>query len=380
MITVTLSVYNVFDSLVPGHFCAYLQYALGFRQLGCRVHWLEESKVALPLTDRHRELLRIIDGCDLGGKAVLYRRRHRGGRLLMEQIGSEEEVTDALPGQTDVLINFHYALAAQVLNRFRRTALVDIDPGLLQYWISSGQLNVAHHDRYFSTGETVGTRDAAFSDCGLDWIRIRPAVSLEMWPVVSLPVSDAFTTVSSWWGGGGKGEWVGSKQHGFDNNKRTAFLPFVDLPRLTGQRLELALCIGENDRAELLMLEEKGWRIRDSSAVTGTPADYQRYVQRSRGEFTCVKPAYRRWRTAWLGDRTLCYLASGKPAIVEDAGPSRILPPGEGLLRFTTLSQAAEALRSVTDDYAKHSRAARALAEEHFDAKKIAAAILEQAL
>src|SRR5256885_12921004 len=36
---------------------------------------------------------------------------------------------------------------------FQRTALVDIDPGLLQFWITRGQLRVPEHDFYFTIGE-----------------------------------------------------------------------------------------------------------------------------------------------------------------------------------------------------------------------------------
>src|SRR5437899_3358248 len=128
------------------------------------------------------------------------------------------------------------------------------------------------------------------------------------------------------------------------------------------------------------MLEPKGWRLREAWDVTATPDAYRTYVQRSRGEFSCAKPAYVSLDTAWVSDRTLCYLASGKPAVVQHTGASRILPDAEGLLRFRSIDEAARALAAAEADYERHGRAARALVEEHFDARRVVASVLERAL
>ena len=84
--------------------------------------------------------------------------------------------------------------------------------------------------------------------------------------------------------------------------------------------------------------------MRDAHAVACTPWDYQRYIQESRGEFSCVKPSCVRLQNAWISDRTLCYLASGKPAVVQNTGPSAFLPESEGIFRFHTMEEAVEAL------------------------------------
>ena len=107
---------------------------------------------------------------------------------------------------------------------------------------------------------------------------------------------------------------------------------------------------------------------------------YQSYIQRSRGEFSCAKPSYLKFETAWISDRTVCYLASGKPVVVQDTGPSAFLPNGEGMFRFTTAQQAAEAFAAINADYERHCRAARELAEAYFDARLIAEKILSRAL
>jgi hypothetical protein len=144
--------------------------------------------------------------------------------------------------------------------------------------------------------------------------------------------------------------------------------------------LELALQLREKDEDDRRMLLNHGWHVRDAWAVTGTPWDYQRYVQTSLGEFSCVKPSCVRLQNAWISDRTLCYLASGKPALVEHTGASRFLPDREGLFRFRDVPEAVRCLNALSDDYERHCQLARGLAEEHFDAKKVVAEVLERSL
>ena len=93
-----------------------------------------------------------------------------------------------------------------------------------------------------------------------------------------------------------------------------------------------------------------------------------------------AKPAYVRFQTAWISDRTLCYLASGKPAVVQHTGPSRFLPDAAGLFRFRDIDEAARHLDAAAADYDRHCRLARQLAEEYFDARKVVASVLERAV
>ena len=128
------------------------------------------------------------------------------------------------------------------------------------------------------------------------------------------------------------------------------------------------------------LMEPKGWRLREAWDVSSTPDDYRAYVRRSRGEWSCAKPSFIALETAWVSDRTLCYLASGRPAVVQHTGPSRILPDAEGLFRFRSLDEAARALAAAEADYGRHCRLARALVEEHFDARLVVGRVLERAL
>ena len=120
--------------------------------------------------------------------------------------------------------------------------------------------------------------------------------------------------------------------------------------------------------------------MRDAWDVTATPQDYAAYIRNSRGEFSCAKPSCFLLQNAWISDRTICYLASGKPAVVQYTGTSGFLPDAEGLFRFRSVDEAAAMLEAAESEYERHCRAARTLTEEHFDARKVVARVLEQAL
>jgi hypothetical protein len=252
---------------------------------------------------------------------------------------------------------------------------VDIDPGLTQIWMSENQLKVAPHDFFFTIGETVGKPGALFPDCGLRWHYVPPPVFLDAWPVAEAEPSAPFTTITNWWDA-----WVKYGDESYSNEKRDGFLPFLDLPRRTSEPLELAAYLGVADPKEEEMLRHHGWRVRDPWTIAGTPGDYQTYIQKSRGEFSCAKPSCVRLQNAWISDRTLCYLASGKPAVVQHTGPSRFLPDAAGLFRFRDMDEAVRCLEMAVEDYDQHCKLARALAEEYFDANKSGQQVLERAL
>ena len=386
MATVVISPDNVANFPEGGgHFWVYMQYAQGLIRLGCDVYWLERFRRGDD-PDRDECTLAAFFGrmarFGLDGKVLLYSLDDRadGTSSSCEYIGKTRSEAEAVLRRADLLLNFHYAIDPSFLVCARRTALVDIDPGLLQLWMSTGQLRVAPHDIYFTTGETVGTSAALFPDCGLDWIRIRPPVCLDLWPYVRDPQGEAFTTVAGWWAGLWIKEVDDGKEVLHENTKRVSFLDFVALPRLTRQALELALYLADGDGADRDMLERQGWRVRHSRDVAGTPEQYRAYIQRSRGEFSCAKPSCMKFQNAWVSDRTLCYLASGKPAVVQHTGASAYLPNGDGLFRFRTLEEAAAALETVNSDYERHCRAAREIAATYFDARQVVAKILNETL
>jgi len=382
MATVIVSSYEV--ASFPeggGHFWVYMQYLHALRRAGCDVYWMEEFRPGRDAAADERALGVFLErASDFGfaGRVLLY--AAGGDGAARRWLDGSAARPEAILRRADLLLNFHYAIGPDLLALPKRTALVDIDPGLLQHWIGAGQIAVQPHDVYFTIGETVGTPAARFPDCGVTWVHITPPVCLDLWPYVDDPGCEAFTTVANWWG-----KWIrvieedGSEVL-HENTKRVAFAPFVDLPRHTAQPLELALYLADDDADQRRMLETRGWRIRHSRHVTATPQVYRTYIQRSRGEFSAAKPSCIRFQNAWVSDRTVCYLASGRPAVVQDTGPSAFLPNGEGMFRFTTLAEAAAALEAVNADYERHCLAARALAETHFDSRKVVERILDAAL
>lgn len=365
-----------------GHAWVYGNWSLGFQANGCHVVWLERFKPDVGEEAARHQLLSLRACLDMMGVhapiALLLtheqRDRLRGVKAEIERwtVPFADVAAD-----TDLLLNFYYELEPEILTRFRVTALVDIDPGLLQFWIHQKQLNVARHDLYFTTGETVGAPDSRIPDCGLAWQYTPPVVDLGAWPVVPGKADSRYTTVSTWWA-----DWEVLGERTFSNEKRTSFLEYVDVPAETSCSLELALYMleSETEQRDREVLRGKGWSLQDPSSICATPHDYRRYIQSSRGEFSCAKPSCMLLSNAWVSDRTLCYLSSGKPAIVQYTGRSRILPDGEGLFRFRTPREAVRALEQVEADYERQSRLARSLVEECFAANTVAARLLDRAL
>jgi hypothetical protein len=378
MTTVLVAPFNVASYPdAGGHFWVYMQTAAALVALGCEVYWLEHFNS----TDAEREDAMIsmffdrMQDFGFGNKVILYKTKPDPPGY--EFIDFDRRRAEQIFGRTDLLINFHYGIQPDLLSKFRRTAVVDIDPGLLQFWIANKQLSLPAHHFYFTIGETVGTSRALFPDCGLPWIPIRPGVFLDLWPYSFDESCKAFTTVSSWWGK----EYVSDgKDISFENNKRVTFLEFIDLPRFTNQPVELALSFGDDEAQERDRLEHFGWRVTHAFEAAGDPRAYQKYIQQSRGEFSCVKPSCIFFQNAWISDRTLCYLASGKPAVIQDTGPSSYLPYGDGFYRFKTMDQAVDAFEQINNNYERNCRAARKIAEEYFDIRNSLEIILNTAL
>jgi hypothetical protein len=363
-----------------GFIWPYLNWALGLRALGCRVVWFEVPEPAVSAAEL-RALLPVLEAklgrYGLGDSiAIHYRNGDPAPDDLLDRSIPIEAARDA-----DLLLNMSYEMPAEVLSLFRRTAVLDIDPGLTQVWVSEGVQSLPRHDAYFTIGEGVNGR---FGTSELTWSHAPPCVALELWPAAPPSEDSPFTTVSNW----ENSEWAAYSGHSYNNNKRAGFEPFLDLPQLTEQSLELALCLEADEQlrlpdyeqAERDSLQARGWRVVHSYEVASTPWDYQAYIQRSKGEFSAAKPSCLRLACGWVSDRTVCYLASGRPAVIQDSGPSRLLPHGEGVFRFRTVEEAARCLETVAADYPRQCRLARQLAEESFAPGETCGPLLERAL
>jgi hypothetical protein len=196
---------------------------------------------------------------------------------------------------------------------------------------------------------------------------------LSQWRVRSEKPERGFTTVGTWRGPYGRpshdGRLLGLKVHQFRR--------FLDLPARCGQSFEAAFALNPDDAADLAALQNAGWHLVDPRIVASTPSRFRRYVASSAAEFSAAQGVYVETSCGWFSDRTVRYLASGRPAVVQDTGFSRRLPVGAGLLPFTTMEEARRAVTEVQANYRHHSASARVLAEEEFDSDKILGRFVE---
>jgi hypothetical protein len=248
---------------------------------------------------------------------------------------------------------------------------LDVDPGFTQFRAARGdwavELALRHCNRFVTYGPLLHAAGRGVPTLGLEWLPTRPPVVLEEWPVVADPGAERFTTLM---------QWALDPSPQFDGEtygqKDVEFERIIDLPRRTSQPLEVAASSAPRDR-----LEAHGWHVVSSEGPSRDPASYRRYVQSARGEFSVAKNGYVKTRSGWISDRTVCFLATGKPALVQETGISEWLPTGEGLLTFETLDDAIGGLDEINRDYGRHCAAARALAEEHFASDRVLTELLE---
>jgi glycosyltransferase involved in cell wall biosynthesis len=355
-----------------GHWAWFLQYPLGLKQLGHRVFWLE----VMPSTHNAKadsQAVRNFFGrlAEFGlerDAAVVVTPNPPIRELAQAKVyGRTANELDGIARDADLLWNFWYALDEPFLHRFRRRAFIDVDPGHLQVCVALGACTLGEHHAYLTIGLNVGEERCQIPTLGLKWRTFRPFVHLPSWNAAADPGPQApFTSVTHW-----KWEELHYQNRVLGLSKRKAYLRYLALPRITRRRFELAVNIGHDDQAgdqELLL--RNGWSVVDPYDVAPTPAAYRQFIQNSRAEFVCPKLIHLQLNTGWLSDRSIAYLASGRPVVAEDTGFSAKLAVGQGLLAFTSLDEAAAAVAEVDANYQRHSLAARELAQTCFDSRR----------
>jgi hypothetical protein len=358
-----------------GEAWARLNWLLGLRRLGCTVYFVEQIRSDACVDDTGAQAsfeesanLRFFTnivrtfGFDEVSSLVLDEGPQTYGL-------SYQDVLDVAEA-ADVLINISGQLALEpVFRRIRRKAYIDLDPGFTQFWHADGKLgrHLTDHDFFFTVGENIGTPECSIPTAGLTWHRKRRFLVLEEWPVCHVGDPHRFTTVAAWRGAFGPVEY-GGRRFGL---KVHEFRKFMTLPAHARQRFEIALSIHPADRTDLEALEVNGWRIVDPRQTVADPFSFRTYLQESGGEFSAAQGIYVETESGWVSDRTVRYLASGKPCLVQDTGFSRNYPVGEGLVPFRTLGEAISGAERIARDYQQHSRAARLLAETYFDSDKV---------
>jgi hypothetical protein len=362
-----------------------LSWILGFARLGWRVFFVEQIEPAACVNEN-------------GERAEFERSLNRA---YFERVVNEFGLTDSaslvlgegeatsgvsfsevldVAAAADLLVNISGHLhAPALLSRIRRRAYVDLDPGFTQFWHAQGNrgARLEGHDVYFTVGENIGSPGCPIPTLGIDWRPLPPPVVLGEWPADRGSEGGPFTTVGAWRGAFGPvvddGRTYGLKVH--------EFRKVIELPRrVPDAEFEIALDIHPADSRDRDALVENGWRLTDPRKEAPGPSEFRRYVQRSGAEFSVAQGIYVETESGWFSDRTVRYLASGRPALVQDTGFSRNYSVGAGLVPFRTLDEAAAGAARIASDWSTHSAAARVLAEEHFDSDKVLTRFLDEAL
>jgi hypothetical protein len=363
-----------------GHAWVFLQYLLGFRRLGWNVVFIDrlEPDTCVDAVGEHSPLAssvnlhylaRVMAGFDLAGRwAVLF---DRGRQVVGIERG---ELLAELRNSAFLLNIMGYLDDDEMLGAVSRRVFLDIDPGFAQMWHALGLADLfAGHDDYVTVGENVGREWCRIPTAGIDWITTRPPVVLDQWPVDSRPWT-RFTSVGSWRGPYDPIEYEG-RTYGLRAHE---FRALLDLPRRTAGDFEVALDIDQADADDRRKLKENGWEVVDPGVVAADPWRYRDYIGSSAAELMVAKNMYVQSNSGWFSDRSACYLASGRPVLAQDTGLIGHLPLGQGLLAFTTLDEAAAGVAGILTDYRRHARAARAVAEEHFNSDVVLAGLLDR--
>jgi hypothetical protein len=256
----------------------------------------------------------------------------------------------------------------------KRRIFIDVDPGFTQFSLSRGNPLLAatlrQCDRVFTLAQRIGAHDCLIPTAGYSWIPTLPPVSLKSWAAVPSLNPEFFTSVLRWRG------FRSAKFQGIKyEQKNKTLMEFLRLPQHVSQKFKLAY-LGANPR----LLIRNGWHIVPGDVATATPEQYRDFIQGSRAEFGIAKHAYVETRGGWFSDRSVCYLASGKPVLLQDTALSGQLAAGEGIVPFRDLQEAIAGVESINSRYDFHASAARRLAEELFDGRKIVQRLLEDAM
>ena len=362
-----------------GHAWVFLQYVLGFRRLGWDVLFLDRltedmvpaegdaTQPALsfwPSVDWFLKVVRrgaVGDGYSLalpgGGRlgldrAEVLRRTHRSSFLLdVNGFLNDEEISAAA----------------------RLRVFLDIDPGFNQMWHELGLANVlAGFDAYVTTAQRMGQPDCLIPTCGRSWITTLPPVVLEAWPVAPPRPDGAFTSIATWRGPFEPVEFQGDR-YGLRVHE---FRRFASVAANSGERFELALDIDAADHVDIAMLAHQGWQLIDPMIATSTLAAYQDFINASKAEFAVAKQMYVKTRSGWISDRTVCYLASGRPVIVQDTGQRAVLGGSDGISIFGSIEEAIALIRDIAENHTARAQIARMLAEQRFDSDIVLPALL----
>jgi hypothetical protein len=364
---------------IGGHAWIDMQYLAGFRELGHEVIYLEEcgpeswvyNWEAEQVTSDLEYPTRYVQNCleEIGwGDQWIYR---AGEASVGMPIESFLEVCS----EADLFLvrGAPISLWREEYLRPRRRIFLDVDPGFTQMDLckrkSKFRSTVQHCERLFTIAQRMNAPDCLAPSAGLVWHKTVSPVCLSYWPWAEQAATH-FATIMQW-----KSIRESVHQGRRYGNKNKEFPRFLDLPRQARQPFRLALTGGDP-----ALLQEHGWETVPGWIATGTARQYQAFIQAAKAEFCVAKQGYMATQSGWFSDRSICFLACGRPALVEDTGLGDWLPTGAGLLTFRNLSEAIEGIERINSDYPAHRRAARRLAEEYFSTRTVLPGLLEAAM
>jgi hypothetical protein len=319
-----------------GNSWAFLQYLLGFRRLGIETYYIEEldpedtidecwNRAEFANSANARYFRALVQRLELAGRVALLESNGPG------HIGLTRPEVETLAPSFDLLINVSGRLHIQsILGAVRRRMYVDLDPGYTQIWQEAYgiDMNLRNHDVHVTVGLNLATADCPIPTCGIHWEKTLPPICMDLWASAE-PPGKAYSTVADW-RSFSPVEWQGM----WYRQKADAFREIIDLPRRVRVPLELCLAIdpAEPDRLDL---ERHGWQLTSPAVHAATLEAYRAYIIGSRGELTAVKEGYATGNTGWFSDRSACYLAAGRPVVIQATGFETHLPTGVGVLTFT---------------------------------------------
>ena len=300
--------------------------------------------------------------------------------LNEESFGMSQSEFDRFARSADLFLDVSVASRwPEALSSRCVAAYMDTDPGFNQILLDerTGDAKQAEllsrfkrYDRYLTYAENIGQDDCLVPTLGVDWITTRMPIVPSFWREIPVAIDGApWTTVMTW------NDFPRPLVHAGRTygSKGVEFMKFSSLPRVNSRPIKIAI----GGKAPRESLAKDGWTIVDAPSLTLMPESYQRFIAESRGEFSTAKNVYVAMKTGWFSCRTACYLAAGRPAVVQDTGFSKTVPVGTGLLAFDTLEQASAAIETVERDYRSHAEAARELAADQFGAEKVLSRMLD---
>ena len=361
----------------------FLHYLMGLRQLGYDVYYVEDSgrwiydpainEFSPDVSGNLSMVVPVLNAYGFGDRWA-FRGNYPGGQCY----GMTESRLLELYREADAFLNVTGAQEIRDEHRaIKRRIYVESDPFASQVKVASGDAGMidmlAAHDTHFSFGENLGASDCQVPIERFHWHPTRQPVVMDIWQTGPPPADAPYTTITTWHNKGKNIEWRGDTWYW---TKDREFEKILDLPRRRPVPLELATTV---DAAVQDQLRSHGWRQSGSVEISRDADLYRQYIQKSRGEFTVARDQYVRPNTGWFSDRTVCYLAAGRPVITQETGFSKFIPSGRGLFGFRSMEEILAALDAIESDYPAHSRAASEIAREYFSADRVVGSLMERA-